>query len=300
MSNNNATNYKGRFSPSPTGSVHYGTLVAAVGSYLQAKKNNGEWIIRIEDVDTTRKVKGSDTEILKTLDAFGFQWQGEVVYQSQRTEHYQYALENLIEQSLIFPCLCSRKTLAKIDSSIYPGTCHSRLLPEAEQHALRIKADEINITFNDCVMGKQTQNIKHECGDFIVKRRDGLFAYQLAVVVDDALQGITEVVRGTDLLGSTNRQIYLQQQLNYTTPLYCHLPLAVDKKANKISKSAGAASVDIRHKEKQLVSTLSFLGQPIPDGLEKSSIDDIWKWAIRHWDICLTPKKNTLPPPSFN
>jgi glutamyl-Q tRNA(Asp) synthetase len=294
------TIYKGRFAPSPTGSVHYGTLVAAVGSYLQAKKNNGEWIIRMEDVDTTRKVKGSDIEILKTLETFGFQWQGEVIYQSQRTELYEHALEQLISQSLIFPCLCSRKQLVKIDSSIYPGTCRSRLLPDVNPHALRIHANNISITFNDCVMGKQTQNIQHECGDFIIKRRDGLFAYQLAVVVDDALQGITEVVRGADLLNSTNRQIYLQQQLNYATPLYCHLPLAIDKDGNKISKSVGAASIDIRHKEKLLVSVLHFLGQSAPDDLAQSTLEDIWKWAIQHWNIRSIPQKNAIPLPSFN
>jgi glutamyl-Q tRNA(Asp) synthetase len=300
MSNNNPTTYKGRFAPSPTGAVHYGTLVAAVGSYLQAKKNNGEWIIRMEDVDTTRRVKGSDSEILKTLEAFGFQWQGEIVYQSQRTELYKHALEQLISQKLIFPCLCSRKQLVKIDSSIYPGTCRSRLPPETNPHALRIHANDIDITFNDYVMGRQTQNIKHECGDFIIKRRDGLFAYQLAVVVDDALQGITEVVRGADLLSSTNRQIYLQQQLNYATPLYCHLPLAVDKKGNKISKSAGTARVDIRHKEKLLISVFTFLGQPVPNDLEKSSLDDIWKWAIQNWDVQLVTQENTILLTSFD
>ncbi len=295
MSNNSATNYKGRFAPSPTGSVHYGTLVSAVGSYLQAKKNNGEWIIRIEDVDTTRKVKGSDTEILKTLDAFGFQWQGEVVYQSQRTEHYQHALDQLISQSLIFPCLCSRKQLAKTDNAIYPGFCRSRLLPEVKPHALRIRAGDINITFNDHVMNRQIQNIKRECGDFIVKRRDGLFAYQLAVVVDDALQNITEVVRGADLLGSTNRQIYLQQKLDYPTPQYCHLPLAIDNDGNKISKSAGTAAVDIRHKEILLVSVLNFLGQSTPTDLKNSTLDDIWTWAIQNWNIHQTSPQNTIP-----
>ena len=295
MSNNSATTYKGRFAPSPTGSVHYGTLVSAVGSYLQAKKNNGEWIIRIEDVDTTRKVKGSDTEILKTLDAFGFQWQGEAVYQSQRTEHYQHALDQLISQSLIFPCLCSRKQLAKIDNTIYPGCCRSRLLPEVKPHALRIRAGDINITFNDHVMNRQIQNIKRECGDFIVKRRDGLFAYQLAVVVDDALQNITEVVRGADLLGSTNRQIYLQQKLDYPTPQYCHLPLAIDNDGNKISKSAGIAAVDIRHKEILLVSVLNFLGQSTPTDLKNSTLDDIWTWAIQNWNIHQTSPQNTIP-----
>jgi len=300
MTDHKSQQYKGRFAPSPTGAVHYGTLVAAVGSYLQAKKNNGEWIIRMEDVDTTRRAKGADTQILKTLEAFGFQWQNEVVYQSQRNEYYQYALEKLISQSLIFPCLCSRKQLSKRDNSIYPGTCRSRLLAEKNPHALRIRANDINIAFDDIVMGKQIQNIKHECGDFIIKRRDGLFAYQLAVVVDDALQNITEVVRGADLLHSSNRQIYLQQQLNYPTPQYCHLPLAVDGSGNKISKSVGTARIDIRHKEKLLVSVFIFLGQSVPNDLENSSLDDIWKWAIQNWDVHLVTQENTIPLTSFD
>lgn len=285
-------NYRGRFAPSPTGPVHYGTLIAAVGSYLQAKKNHGEWFIRIDDIDTCRVVDGADDDILRTLEHFGFEWNGNIIYQTQQIESYQQALEQLKSQSLAFPCLCSRKQLAKTDSSIYPGTCRHRSLPEKKEHALRVLSQDINIEFNDIVMGQQLQNIKQQCGDFIIKRRDGLFAYQLAIVVDDAAQNITEVVRGADLLGSTHRQIYLQQLLNYSTPGYCHLPLAVDNLGNKISKSGNAAKVDIKNKENLIINALNFLGQRPPDDLIKSQLNDIWLWAIKHWNIADVPKGN--------
>jgi glutamyl-Q tRNA(Asp) synthetase len=294
MPDEKATIYRGRFAPSPTGPVHLGTLIAAVGSYLQAKKNNGEWIIRMEDVDTTRKVEGSDLEILHTLEAFGFEWQEDVLYQSNRTQHYQHALEQLLEQSVVFPCICSRKQLDETGSDIYPGTCRTRKLPEKNDHALRLLASDTTIEFDDIVMGKQSQNIANQCGDFVIKRRDGLFAYQLAVVVDDYLQNITEVVRGSDLLDSTPRQIYLQQLLNYPTPGYCHLPLAVDKNGNKISKSEGAARVDRNNREKQLFNVLVFLGQRPPAVLAESGIGDIWSWAIKNWSIDLVSHDKTL------
>ncbi len=296
MHNKNPLSYKGRFAPSPTGPVHFGTLVAAVGSYLQAKKNKGEWLIRMEDVDITRKVDGADIEILKTLEAFGFEWHGEIIYQSEQTAHYEQALEQLISQSLVFPCLCSRKQLSKSDSTIYPGTCRSRQLPEKNKHALRLLSKNISIEFNDAVMGRQSQNIKQQCGDFVIRRRDGLFAYQLAVVVDDALQNITEVVRGADLLDSTPRQIYLQQLLNYSTPDYCHLPLAIDDSGNKISKSEGATKIDLQHKEQQLISVLDFLAQNPPEDLAQSSINDIWSWATEHWDVTYVSSKMHIQP----
>ncbi len=296
MPNNKSQQYTGRFAPSPTGPVHFGTLIAAVGSYLQAKKSNGEWIIRMEDVDITRRVEGSDTEILHTLEAFGFEWHGEIIYQSEQTEHYRAALDQLITRSLVFPCICSRKQLAKADSEIYPGNCRDHKLPEKNEHALRLFAEDIIIEFSDLVMGKQSQNIARQCGDFVIKRRDGLFAYQLAVVVDDALQGITEIVRGADLLDSTPRQIYLQRLLDYTTPDYCHLPLAVDAAGNKISKSEGAAKVDIKNREKLLCDVLEFLDQKPPVDLSDSSINDIWSWAIENWDINkVTGGKRHLP-----
>ncbi len=287
--------YKGRFAPSPTGAVHFGTLLAAVSSYLQAKKNNGEWIIRMEDVDLTRKVEGADTNILHTLEAFSFEWQGEVLYQSAQNEYYEEALQQLIKQSLVFPCTCTRKQLAETGSNIYSGNCRQRQLPEKNEHALRLIAQDIDISFNDAIMGKQSQNMALQCGDFIIKRRDGLFAYQLAVVVDDAMQGISEIVRGADLLDSTPRQIYLQQLLGYTTPTYCHLPLAVDNTGNKISKSEGAAKVDIKNKEKQLYEVLVFLGQQPPTDLADSNINDIWQWAINNWNIHAVPKNKHRP-----
>ena len=304
MPNHQPTIYKGRFAPSPTGPVHFGTLIAAVGSYLQAKKNHGEWIIRMEDVDITRKVEGSDTDILHTLETFGFEWHGEVIYQSQQTEHYEHALEQLISQSLVFPCSCSRKQLAtsdtdQVDSQIYPGICRNRQLPETRtdetrEHALRILAEDITIKFDDAVMGEQSQNIKQQCGDFIIKRRDGLFAYQLAVVVDDALQNVTEIVRGSDLLDSTERQIYLQQLLGYPTPAYCHLPLAVDAGGNKISKSEGAAKVDIKNREKLICSVLEFLGQDPPADLSGCNLNDIWKWGADNWNIGQVPANKDI------
>lgn len=285
-------NYIGRFAPSPTGPVHYGTLVAAVASYLQAKKNNGKWLLRIDDIDTLRTVNDSDTDILSTLEQFGFEWDGEIIYQTNQIDFYLQALDKLISKSAVFPCLCSRKQLAKENANIYPGTCRHRPLPESEEHALRITGENVDIGFIDAVMGKQSQNIKQQCGDFIIKRRDGLFAYQLAVVVDDAIQGITEVVRGIDLLDSTPRQIYLQQQLNYATPSYCHLPLAVNIQGDKISKSAGAAPIDIKNKEILLLNTLHFLGQNPPEALARSNINDIWFWAIKHWETNSIPKVN--------
>lgn len=287
-------NYRGRFAPSPTGPVHYGTLVAAVGSYLQARSNNGQWFLRIDDIDKTRKVEGADVGIIKTLDAFGFEWNGEIIYQSTQTEYYEQALTRLIDMSLVFPCLCSRKKLAEVNSDIYPGTCRQRQLPEKEPNALRILSKDITVTFEDAVMGPQSQNIKQQCGDFIIKRRDGLFAYQLAIVVDDARQNITEVVRGADLLESTPRQIYLQQLLGLPTPKYCHLPLAVDAAGNKISKSEGALKINIKHREKLLVSVLQFLGQQPPDDMAEAKLNDIWAWARAHWQVGSIPKTNNI------
>lgn len=291
---NNQPKYKGRFAPSPTGPVHFGTLLAAVGSYLQAKKHNGDWLLRMEDVDITRRVEGADTAILKTLEVFGFEWQGEVVYQSQRSELYRQALDALLEQDMVFPCICSRRQLACYRT--YPGTCRQRSLPESNEHALRLHVADLNVQFHDLVMGTQQQQLQTECGDFIIRRRDGLFAYQLAVVVDDSLQGVTEIVRGADLIDSTPRQIYLQRKLAYPTPRYAHLPLAVDAQGNKISKSEGGSAVDTGQREVLLIKTLDFLGQQPPEDLAGSRLEDIWSWAQQHWNIGLVPRKNRLIP----
>lgn len=291
--------YKGRFAPSPTGPLHFGTLVAAVGSYLQAKANQGEWLMRIEDVDTTRSVSGATEDLLRTFEHFGFEWDDEVTYQSQRTEHYEQALAALSENDQVYPCTCSRKEIADgiIDGapmSVYNGNCRFRTLPLDDDHALRLRVDDATISFDDAVMGLYCQQLATDCGDFIIRRRDGLFAYQLAVVVDDALQGITEVVRGADLIDSTPRQIYLQQQLGYAQPGYLHIPLVVDENQQKLGKSTGGAALDAKQTVKSLVAALKHLGQQPPDALKTASLEDFWPWAIAHWNTDKIPKQNQL------
>jgi glutamyl-Q tRNA(Asp) synthetase len=278
--------YRGRFAPSPTGNPHIGTLVAAVASYLQARSNRGEWRLRIEDVDTARRVAGADDAMLKTLDKFGFEWDGEVIWQSQRTALYRQALEQLDSDGWLFACTCSRKLLAQTDteqSGIYPGTCRSQSLPFAHEHAVRIRVPDIDVGFEDAVCGNYRQSLRNECGDFVIRRRDGLFAYQLAVVVDDALQGITEIVRGADLLASTPRQIFLQQCLGYPEPVYLHLPLLLDVHGRKLSKSEGAAALNPDRPVKSLLTALTHLGQKPPAGLGHAGIADIWQWALENW-----------------
>jgi len=292
---NNRQTYIGRFAPSPTGAVHFGTLVAAIASYLQAKKNHGKWRLRMEDVDITRTVKGADAAILTTLERYGFQWDGEVVYQSCRLQYYAEALQQLIKQSRIFPCICSRKQLAESGVEIYPGICRNRIFPEPGAHTLRLRCDNRQIKFTDRVMGEQTFNLETDCGDFIIKRRDGLFAYQLAVVIDDARQGITEIVRGADLLNSTAKQIYLQQLLGYSQPDYLHIPLAVNKNGQKFSKSAGAASIANDQPALHLYHALVFLGQQPPAHLKHSPVEAVWDWAIHHWNIANIPSQKNRP-----
>jgi len=291
-----STPYIGRFAPSPTGPMHFGTLIAAVASYLQAKSRHGQWLVRIEDVDTLRNVAGADLQLLKSLEAYGFEWEGEVVYQTQRTALYADALEHLIKQQLAFPCNCSRKHLASIgeyqQSGVYPGTCRNNLFPYSDEHSIRMQIDDITITYTDAVLGLQKENLATECGDFVVRRRDGLFAYQLAVVVDDALQGITEIVRGADLLDSTARQIYLQQSLGYQTPAYMHIPLALGQDGGKLSKLTHAAAIDDKSPVPALFDALCHLGQNPPSALKQESIDAFWQWAIDNWNRSDIPTTN--------
>lgn len=290
--------YIGRFAPSPTGPMHFGTMVAAVASFLQAKTQNGLWLLRIEDVDITRTVSGANSRILKSLEAFGFEWDGEVVYQSLRTHFYETALECLLHKKMLFPCTCSRKELLAIDefqlSGLYPGTCRDKTLPYDKEHAVRLRVKDKTISFTDSVMGDQQENIARECGDFIIKRRDGLFAYQLAVVVDDALQGVTEVVRGNDLLHSTARQIYLQQQLGYATPLYMHLPLVLGTDGKKLSKSTQSTAINENNPTPALFHALLHLGQKPPVTLKQESLDSLWQWAIQNWNKAKIPKLNKV------
>ena len=286
------TRYRGRFAPSPTGNPHLGTLVAAVASYLQARVNKGEWLLRIEDVDTTRRVAGAADTMLRTLDKFGFEWDGEVIWQSKRSGFYAQALEQLNNDGLVFPCTCSRKLLAQTaveQSGIYPGTCRAQKLPFPHEHAIRIRVPDISVGFDDPIFGEHRQSLASECGDFVIKRRDGLFAYQLAVVVDDAEQGVTEIVRGADLLDSTPRQIFLQQCLDYAQPDYLHLPLVLDQEGRKLSKSEGAAELNPARPSKSIHAALKHLGQQPPAELVQAGIIDIWQWAVENWNIDQIP-----------
>jgi glutamyl-Q tRNA(Asp) synthetase len=279
--------YRGRFAPSPTGPLHFGSLVAAVGSYLDARAQGGEWMVRIEDIDTLRTVPGAADNILRTLEAFGFAWDGEVVYQSARANLYQAALEKLRDQHLIYPCACSRKEIADsstvgIDGLVYPGTCRAGIhLSNKTARAWRVQADENFNKFNDLLNGDVTQNIAKEIGDFVVWRVDDLAAYQLAVVVDDAAQGITHVVRGADLIASTPRQIYLQKLLQLSTPQYLHLPVVLHSDGEKLSKQNGATAIDTRQALPTLRAALKFLGQPLPE--TELTLDELWHRAIAHW-----------------
>lgn len=277
--------YKGRFAPSPSGKLHFGSLVAAMGSYLQAKSQQGLWLVRIEDIDQTRTVSHSADHILSTLDSFGFEWDEEVIYQSPRTELYQDYLQKLKERDLIYACDCSRNKL-RLDKSggVYPGHCREKTII-APPHALRCLTTAESILFDDLIQGAYSVNLELECGDFIVKRRDNFFAYQLAVVVDDAEQGITDVIRGADLLSSTPQQIYLQQHLGLNTPDYGHLPIVMHDNGRKLSKSHQDLSLERQNDIEIMTKALIFLNQSPPKYLSLASHKEFWQWAIQNWDI---------------
>ncbi len=265
----------GRFAPSPTGPLHLGSLVAAAGSWLYAKRAAGRWIVRMEDIDTPRVVPGSADEILAALERYGFAWDGEVVWQSRRTELYEAALARLRERGLVYDCACSRADLQRAASAplgaepVYPGTCRDGLPPGKVARAIRFRAPNETIAFDDLLCGHQAENVAERTGDFVVRRADGLFAYQLAVVVDDAEQGVTQVVRGADLLTSTPRQIALQRALGYPTPEYAHLPLVLNEDGSKLGKRDGALplpSLDEARVRETLQLALRHLGHDVEPG----------------------------------
>lgn len=275
--------HTGRFAPSPTGPLHMGSLVAAVASWLDARAAAGRWLVRMEDLDRPRCVAGADAAILRALERLGLVWDGEVLYQSRRGERYREALARL--GGLAYWCSCSRREIA--DSSlglaadgaaIYPGSCRSG--PRGTPRAQRVRVDDGEIAFRDRVQGEQRQVLERDIGDFVVYRADGVFAYQLAVVVDDAEQGVTEVVRGADLLDSTPRQIHLQRLLGLPTPRYLHVPVALARSGEKLSKHAGAEPVEAS--PRALRSALAFLGQHDTDDLAE---------ALRNWDPSLIPSR---------
>jgi glutamyl-Q tRNA(Asp) synthetase len=294
--------YRGRFAPSPTGGLHFGSLVAAVGSYLAAKRRGGEWLVRIEDLDTPREQPGAAAAILRTLDACGMGWDGEPMYQSRRSEAYGAALALLEAQGLIYACGCSRREIADsglgLDGAlIYPGTCRMGLAPGKTPRAMRVRVDDTPIEFMDALQGPIRQVLAAEVGDFVLRRADGPYAYQLAVVVDDGEQGITDVVRGADLLSSTPRQIYLQRLLGLPAPHYLHLPAAVNAVGEKLSKQTLAPPVDARDLVPALTQVMEFLGQAPPPQLGRASLAEFWHWALAHWDAQQIPRRRSLPAP---
>ncbi|MBX3616478.1 tRNA glutamyl-Q(34) synthetase GluQRS [Nitrosomonas sp.] len=286
--------YRGRFAPSPTGPLHFGSLVAAMGSYLDAKFHNGKWLVRIEDVDCQRAMPGAVSEILTVLESFGFEWDEEVVYQSRRSDAYRYALSVLEQRNRIYPCACSRKEIA--DSSIrglggliYPGTCRDHPPRGKESYAMRIRVTDEIILFHDRIKGSYSQKLSSDIGDFVLRRADGIFSYQLAVVTDDALQNITHVVRGADLLDSTPRQIFLQRLLGFPTPHYLHLPVVTNAFGEKLSKQTNAAPIQVENALPQLIKSLQFLGQPTPVEMMEGDIASFWQWAQQNWRVHRVP-----------
>lgn len=291
--------YLGRFAPSPTGPLHFGSLVAAVGSYLDARFFQGKWLVRMEDLDPPRMAVGAADDILRTLEAFGLFWDGEVVYQSQRGEAYRAALELLQQQGALYPCNCSRReiadsTLATTPNLIYQGQCRNGMRGGRLEHAMRLITDNNRIQFCDRLLGNYAQRLEAEVGDFVLRRADGLFAYQLAVVVDDAAQGITHVVRGADIVDSTPRQIYLQRLLSYSTPAYLHLPLAVNAQGEKLSKQTLAPALNITNPQPQLFRVLEFLGQCPPSELARANLTELWSWAVANWAVHKIPSQRAL------
>ena len=290
--------YRGRFAPSPTGPLHFGSLVAALGSYLDARANDGVWLLRMEDVDASRNVPGAADDILRTLQAFGFEWDGPVLYQTRRLDAYAAALEQLKQTGLAYGCACSRKevadsaTHAAIDGGLaYPGTCRNGLPAGRAARAWRLRVDDREMAFDDRLQGRVAQHLEHDVGDFVLRRADGLFAYQLAVVVDDAFQGITYVVRGADLLASTPRQIWLQQCLGYATPSYAHLPVAANPAGEKLSKQTRAAPLCLDQAPTLLVQALAFLGQPVPEELGRATLAEVWRWTKENGSFAAIPRQ---------
>ena len=294
----------GRFAPSPTGPLHFGSLLTAVGSYCLARQAGGLWLLRIEDLDTPRVVPGAADSILRTLDALALHWDGEILYQSRRSARYAEALAILEQKGLIYGCACSRKEILASaphpgeEGPIYPGLCRAGLPPGRRPRAWRLRVPVRSVALTDGVRGRQSQHLAKEVGDFVVRRADGLFAYQLAVVVDDADSGVTQVVRGQDLLTSTPRQIYLQECLGFPHPDYIHLPLALAANGEKISKRHGAVAVGERSGGMLIATALRFLGQPLPPELELAPPAEVLRWGIAHFDLKRVPKESRPLPES--
>ncbi len=267
--------------------MHFGSLVAAVASYLDARSNSGRWLLRIEDIDPPREQEGAAARIIEALQHYGFEWDGDVIYQSRNTDAHRSAVDSLVERGLAYRCRCSRRDLADEPrgplGTIYPGNCRSGC--EDGEAAIRVVTNDETIQFRDALQGEFSQRLESQSGDFVIRRRDGLIAYQLAVVVDDHLQGITHIVRGIDIIDSTPRQLWLQTLLAYQAPRYKHIPVITHRNGDKLSKLTGAEAISLDAVAATLIAALSMLGQKPPASLARNPVSIIWKWAIENWKI---------------
>ncbi len=295
--------YKGRFAPAPSGFLHFGSLVAAVGSFLDARSQKGKWLVRIEDVDDTQIVQNSAAQILKTLETLGFYWDETVIYQSARSDLYRSCITQLQLNGDVFPCACSNEEIAlhhpkkALDGGfVYPKICRNGLKEGEVAKVWRLKVSDKDLTFTDRVRGAFKQNLAKEVGDIILVRADGVFAYQLASVIDDAAQGINAVVRGGDILNLTIQQIYLQQCLGLLTPTYAHLPVVVTKTGEKLSKQSRATPINAKEGSFLLAKALRFLGHDVPKEHEKLPVNEFWQWVILNWQMEKVPKARSIYP----
>ncbi|HEZ0801844.1 TPA: tRNA glutamyl-Q(34) synthetase GluQRS [Neisseria meningitidis] len=294
--------YTGRFAPSPTGLLHIGSLLTAAASYADARSNGGKWLVRMEDLDPPREMAGAASHILHTLEAFGFEWDGEVAYQSRRYALYEETLCRLKTAGLVYPCHCSRKDWQAgarrgADGFVYNGRCRhpgQRPALQGKHPAWRIRVPDRDIGFSDGIVGGYAQNLAGDIGDFVLLRADGYWAYQLAVVADDAEQGVTHIVRGQDLLVSTPRQIYLQQCLGVPTPQYAHLPLLTNAQGQKWSKQTLAPALDLNRREQLLRQVFRYLN--LPEAPEADRPAELLDWAVAHWDMGKVPKHAVTAP----
>jgi glutamyl-Q tRNA(Asp) synthetase len=285
--------YVGRFAPSPTGDLHLGSLLTAVASYLDARANRGRWLLRIEDLDRDREVKDAEPRILRALESFGLLWDGPVVRQTSRAQLYAGALERLKASNLLFACRCSRRQLR--DEQHYPGTCRHSEPPAFTPTAMRFKVDSVRIDFDDSIQGRISQDPANSSGDFIVKRRDAVIAYALAVVVDDAAQGVTHIVRGADLLDCTAGQILLQRALGLPQPVYAHVPLLMEPAGGKLSKTRRSPALAPDGLAAQLCSIAELLGMDPPEELKRQEVPRFWEWAVENWSLQKVPKLREVP-----
>lgn len=276
--------------------MHFGSLVAAVASFLDARSVGGRWLLRIEDIDPPREQAGADRLIVDALERYGFGWDGPISYQSRFADRHIAALDRLTELGLAYPCSCSRRDLANAPrgsmGTIYPGTCRAGC--NSDDVAIRVRTDNEPTTFDDRLQGPQSQRLEAESGDFVIRRRDGLIAYQLAVAVDDADQGITDVVRGIDLMPSTPRQIHLQNLLGLKTPRYAHIPVVEHEDGSKLSKLTGAQAIPTEEVSATLLAALAALGQQPAPHLARETIPAIWDWAIEHWRIDALSRQKSI------